>query len=107
MSTHSPYIISDFPKENITLLRQSLETKQVEIENSHSLSPFGGNLYDLLSANFFVDNSIGSFSEELIGKAVEYSYNPNSMTDVEKQKMEYVIKSIGDPIIGSMIEEVK
>ncbi|PWJ68067.1 AAA ATPase domain-containing protein [Fibrobacter sp. UWB8] len=107
MSTHSPYIISDFPKENITLLKQSIETKQVEIENSHSLSPFGGNLYDLLSANFFVDNSIGSFSEELIGKAVEYSYNPNSMTDIEKQKMEYVIKSIGDPIIGSMIEEVK
>lgn len=106
MSTHSPYIISDFPKENITILKQSLETKQVEIENTHSLSPFGGNLYDLLSDNFFVDNSIGSFSEGLIGKAVEYSYDSNSMTDIEIEKMKYVIRSIGDPIIGSMIEEI-
>lgn len=109
-STHSPFIITDLPQNNIVLL--DFDKNQTQVLNNHKVSPFGANLYDLLSNGFFIKNSIGSFSEKLIENAVRYKrgvpvLNLSDKGKVLNEKMEYVIKSIGDPIIGSLIDNVK
>ena len=109
-STHSPFIITDLPQNNIVLL--DFDKNQTQVLNNHKVSPFGANLYDLLSNGFFIKNSIGSFSETLIENAVRYKrgvpvLNLSDKGKVLNEKMEYVIKSIGDPIIGSLIDNVK
>ena len=110
-STHSPFIITDLPRDNITLLdlKDSMKTKVV---NNHKISPFGANLYDLLSEGFFLKNSIGALSEKYIEDLVryrrgKYEFKPNENRDDVKERMDFVFKSIGDPIVGSLINEMK
>jgi len=62
LSTHSPFIISDIPKENISFLENGKEKEEFK-ENENT---FGANLYDILEKGFFLKNSIGNYSEEFI-----------------------------------------
>lgn len=109
-STHSPFIITDLSRDNITLLdlKENMKTKVV---NNHKISPFGANLYDLLSEGFFLKNSIGALSEKYIEDLVryrrgKYEFKPDENRDDVKDRMDFVLKSIGDPIVGSLINEM-
>lgn len=109
ISTHSPFIITDFPNESIVLLDQN-EDKRTIVKNKHEVNPFGANLYDLLNDGFFLENSIGLFSEKLIEALVAYRRNqlddPMLKTFLEKNAV-YIESSIGDPIVRSLVKEMK
>lgn len=100
LTTHSPFIITDLFSENITLLdRKNYGT--VKVSNNHSISPFGGNMYDFLDADgaFFLENSIGAFAEDKIRKA--------SVNILDKDpENEFTRRRVGDPIIKCLINEV-
>lgn len=109
-STHSPFIITDLLRDNITLLDLK-ENSKTKIKNNHKISPFGANLYDLLSDGFFLKNSIGALSEKYIEDLVryrrgKYEFKPDENRDDVKERMDFVFKSIGDPIVGSLINEM-
>lgn len=109
-STHSPFIITDLPRDNIVFLNTDSEGRTF-VDTTYNISPFGANLYDLLSNGFFVGNSVGVFSEKMIEDLVryrrgKYEFEPDEK-DVVKKRMNYVFKSIGDPIVGSLINEMK
>lgn len=67
-STHSPFILSDIPKENIIFLEKG---KQVyPFENGQT---FGANIHTLLSHGFFMkDGLIGEFAKEKIQSIITY-----------------------------------
>lgn len=107
ISTHSPFIITDFPKENLTLLEPNKKTKKLKIINHHSLIPFGANIYDLLSNGFFLENSIGVFSEEKIKTLIQYKYkSPKKRNPIQEETMDYIENSIGDSVIKKIIEQI-
>ena len=56
--THSPFILTDIINQNVLFL-----------DNHATIKTFGANMFDLFQDGFFVENSIGGFSEEYI-KAV-------------------------------------
>ncbi len=62
ISTHSPFIISDIPKNNISFIKDGKEKEEFK-ENENT---FGANLYDILAKGFFLKNSIGLYSEKFI-----------------------------------------
>lgn len=53
--THSPFILTDIINQNVLFL-----------DNHSTIKTFGANMFDLFQDGFFVENSIGSFSEEYI-----------------------------------------
>lgn len=57
IATHSPYMISDVPKENVF----SLEVKEKMVEIKRAEKSFAANIIDILSDTFFLDYSIGEF----------------------------------------------
>jgi len=63
LSTHSPFILSDMPENNILMLEEG-EKK----ENKDRC--FGANIYDLLCNHFFMDEFIGESSKQRIGQFV-------------------------------------
>lgn len=107
ISTHSPFIITDFPKENLVLLDPDPKTNKLNILKKHYVTPFGANIYDLLSDGFFLQNSIGFFSEQQIQEVVRYTQKLKKKREEESEdflkKIEYIKKSIGDPIIQNLI----
>jgi len=94
LTTHSPFFLSDLPKENIIFLEKYKEndndvkngeqkvgncknvTKEVDIQT------FGANIHTLLSHGFFMkDGLIGEFAKEKINEIIDF------LKKVEEEKV--------------------
>ncbi|CAN7557365.1 AAA family ATPase [Peribacillus frigoritolerans] len=67
ITTHSPFIVSDLPKNNIISLEKSLETglcQKVSFNNEEQT--FASNVHSLLSNKFFMNATIGEFAKTKI-----------------------------------------
>ncbi len=113
--SHSPFILSDIPKENILFL-ENIDNKAIQILKDKST--FGANIHDLLKDGFFMNKgSIGEFAKKRITETIQWM---NSISE-EKEKpfkedfellvkdKEYhknIIEIIDEPIIKSKLLEM-
>lgn len=60
--THSPFILSDVPKDNVLFLKKDGHAAKVD-----DMKTFGANIYSILKHSFFLeDGAIGEFSQYII-----------------------------------------
>ncbi|SUX45672.1 AAA family ATPase [Chryseobacterium indoltheticum] len=95
LTSHSPFLISDLPNQNITILDSINGSKN---GTELSIKTFGGNLYDLYSEPFFLENK----------KTSDFAYNhiKNIIQNIESENKEFtkneitkLVDIIGDEII--------
>lgn len=105
--THSPFILSDIPRSNILYM----ETEEDKAKNKKiPTHTFAQNIGDMMYDSFFMDKTIGEFAEGKIRKLIKKKLEKDSskkqllMSDAEEQA---VLKSIGDPVIRSLIDEIE
>ncbi len=68
-ATHSPFILSDLPKENIIFLEKGKQVYPFE----DGKQTFGANIHTLLSHGFFMkDGLMGEFAKDKIQSIIEY-----------------------------------
>ncbi|MDB5222599.1 MAG: hypothetical protein JWN83_1266 [Chitinophagaceae bacterium] len=111
--THSPFILSDIPANNILFLNIDGKPKK----DIDKLKTFGANIHDLLSDSFFLEKGfIGKFAEEKINSVINWcneiddklteqntiSQEERLSTDEAKQ----IIDIIDDPIIKIKLIEM-
>lgn len=126
LTTHSPLILSDIPKNNVVFLKKWQEERDREkhpeaiieegncfvVPQKHTPQTFGANIHTLLANSFFLDSTMGSFAEEKIRDLVSEIKVINQKTSDlnEEKKKEYLdqikqqIDIIGEPILKSKIE---
>jgi hypothetical protein len=61
IATHSPFILSDIVDEQIIYIKDRSDL---------DINTFGANIYDIFDKGFFLENSIGKYSEDII-KAID------------------------------------
>jgi hypothetical protein len=105
--THSPFILSDIPRSNILYM----ETEEDKAKNKKlPTHTFAQNIGDMMYDSFFMEKTIGDFAEGKIRKLIKKRLEKDStkkqllMSDAEEQA---VLKSIGDPVIRSLIDEIE
>ena len=99
ITTHSPFILSDLPKENIVFLERG---KQV----LPHIETFGANIHTLLSHGFFMrDGLIGEFAKEKINEAIGY-LNKKELSVDEIEYCENIISIIGEPILKRQLQKI-
>ncbi len=90
-STHSPFILSDIPSQNVLRLENGEPLKQKSEMNS-----FAANMYDLLDDDFFLCNGvIGEFAREkvqILSRKAQYGKEDLKMIDL-----------IGDEFLRSVL----
>jgi len=94
LATHSPFIVSDIPKENIIFLEKG---KQVHPE----INSFGANIHTLLSDGFFMKKGLmGKFAKTKISKIIK-KLNSKNYKAKKKKKIEIlqIINSIGEDFL--------
>lgn len=91
VTSHSPLILSDLPKESTNFFGYDIEAEK---------SFFGANLYDLYSEGFTVNKTVGEFSYRKI-KAISSSIK-NKKSDPLLSKM---IDIIGDDFLRKVLKE--
>jgi len=105
-TTHSPFLISDLPKQNIIFLDKD-DTENCKVVNGlkEKKQTFGANIHTLLSDSFFMEDGLmGEFAkgkiDEIIKNLKDEHYNPERKV---KENILLVIKSIGEPFLKSKI----
>lgn len=119
LTTHSPYLLSDLPSENVRLLRKGIRGK-AEIVPSENYSSFGSNIHTLLSDGFFLkDGTIGEFAKNRIQEVIQYlnlfikdgktiaqkSYAKHKWLNKHENVLEF-IGMIGDNILRNKLLEM-
>lgn len=83
LTNHSPFILSDLPKENVIFLKDG---KQIDVD----IDTFGANIHTLLSHGFFMkDGLMGGFAKEKIQSIIKY-HNELSKKELNKKENEFL-----------------
>ena len=122
--THSPFILSDIPKQNVLFLENG---RSINYENKNT---FGANITDLLADSFFInDGLIGDFAKEKISITLEWlkrkaneKRKKNNQKDLfkkenitvlefenESEEIEYhkkIINLIDEPLVKNKLKEM-
>ncbi len=99
ITSHSPFILSDLPKENIIFLEKG---KQVY----PNIETFGANIHTLLSHGFFMKEGLmGEFAKSKINKAIKY-LNKKELTPEETDYCENIISIVGEPILKRQLQKM-
>jgi predicted ATP-binding protein involved in virulence len=66
-ATHSPFLLSDLPKENVIFLKKDKDGKCQNVSDIINIETFGANIHTLLSHGFFMNGGLmGEFAKSKI-----------------------------------------
>lgn len=101
IASHSPIIISDFPKDNIIFLDKNETDGTCRVVDSISReNTFGANIHTLYRNSFFIDGlPIGEFAK----KKINQLFNELENAEAIRPTMLKEIQMIGEPIIRDQL----
>ncbi len=97
--THSPFILSDLPKENIIFMKEGKN-----VSDEVDIKTFGANIHTLLTHGFFMEDGLmGEYAKSKIDEVIKYLNDEDSeiKSNEEAQK---IINIIGEPIIKKELQ---
>ncbi|MGE4457426.1 MAG: AAA family ATPase, partial [Arcobacteraceae bacterium] len=102
ITSHSPFILSDLPKENVIFLEKG---KQVYPFDNNQQT-FGANIHTLLSHGFFMkDGLMGEFAKGKINEAITL-LNQKTLSENKINFCENIISIIGEPILKRQLQKM-
>lgn len=106
ITSHSPFLASDLPKENIIFLERD-ENQKTNISdlNEHKLT-FASNIHSLYSDAFFLKGAtIGAFSKDILNEIIDY-LKSDDFSEEKNNKYRSIIQIIGEPVIKRKLEDL-
>lgn len=102
-ATHSPFILSDIPKENILYLK-----KGIGCSEDVKVNPLGANINDVLHQSFFLDKGfMGDYIKECLENLINYMTHSERQNDeFWKSHAEKLILAIGDPFLRDQLTDM-
>lgn len=100
-STHSPFILSDIPSQNI------LKLENGKPKPNESINSFAANIYDLLNDEFFLKNgAVGAYAQNFINSLIDEieTINPDTEKKIINQ-LNSKISIVGDELIRYGLED--
>lgn len=101
LTTHSPLLISDIPKQCITIADSKTDQELLKAEDitSHAIQTFGANLYDIYSSSFGLKNQrSGNLSSQYINNILEI-LDKNILNAIDVENLNSALTIIGDELI--------
>ena len=102
IATHSPYILSDFPKSNVLCLVKGAVYQDRIYQTA---STFAANVYDILNNRFFMDDFIGRFAVEKLEEIIEIVKEGEGISLGEYKRRLVMVELIGDVFIREKLKE--
>lgn len=101
LTSHSPFLVSDLPRDNILFLINGKEEKSFDIKET-----FGANIHTLLSNRFFIKNGLmGEYAKDTIEEVIDFlNNNKSKMQSIDT--VEKIINIIGEPVLKMRLEQM-
>lgn len=104
--THSPFVLSDVPKNRILYLKEG----EVEMKGNQT---FAANVHDLLYNQFFIQNSIGEVAWASVREIIDVYRNESGLSEKEKQRFfdkydyyRHFLNLIGEKYLKNTLSEM-
>ena len=102
ITTHSPFILSDLPKENVIFLKDGKQIDALEKKQT-----FGANIHTLLSDGFFMEGGLmGEFAKSKIDEVIDLLNSTGKLEDKELKLCKDVVSIIGEPILKKQLQRM-
>lgn len=99
LATHSPFVLSDLPKNNILYLERGRDVSE-EVEGK----TLGANINDALANSFFLKHGfIGEYAKKKIKSMLEDIKENKSIQDTTWEEYEKLINNVGDPYLQKQL----
>jgi len=107
LTSHSPFLLSDIPKQNIIFLDKDEKGNCKVVDGlKEKKQTFGANIHTLLSDSFFMEDGLmGKFAKSKIDKAIEL-LNQEQLNEDELKYCEQIISIIGEPIVKNQLQRM-
>ncbi|WP_370391074.1 AAA family ATPase [uncultured Winogradskyella sp.] len=103
LTSHSPFLVSDLPKQNLVFLGRDSDNLTSDINKDDNVKTFAGNLGELYIDAFFMDgNLISRFAANEIQKVVDKINRKEKLTTDDKK----VVELIGEDLIRIQINNL-
>ena len=107
ITTHSPFIVSDVPKEHITCINIQKDTSG----NTHRIAKkaefgFMSNFYDIIQSDFFITSPIGEHAKYLFEKTIKRITSWDEYDEHEIDIVNGIISSIGEDMIRAKLQQL-
>jgi len=106
LTSHSPFLLSDIPKQNIIFLdRYKKDEEENQKEGNCKVvdglsQTFGANIHTLLSDSFFMkDGLMGEFAKGKINEIIDFFNAKNEVYKDKQDKLLKTINTIGEPFL--------
>lgn len=97
ITTHSPFLLSDIPIDNILSLEDG-KPKKINLRNT-----FCANVYDLLNNPFFMNQFIGDFASDKLDDLIEEVNKDGYFNKMTYDKLYARVEMIGDDFIHDQL----
>jgi predicted ATP-dependent endonuclease of OLD family len=116
ITSHSPFVISDLPRQN-TILLNKVKGRCEVVDSDEFDRTFGANIHELYTKSFFLDKGlIGEFAKNKIQDAIRYlkhnslnpesELNPKPIEDWDRNKVKDLISIVGEPLISERLQKL-
>lgn len=96
--THSPFILSDIPRQQVLFLRDGRPDRSMQEDT------FGANIHTLLQNGFFLNAvPVGEFAKEKISKMFETLNRSDNISQDELATLEKEIPLVSEPLLRSQL----
>jgi len=107
LTSHSPFLLSDIPKQNIIFLDKDENGNCKVVDGlKEKKQTFGANIHTLLSDSFFMEDGLmGEFAKGKIDDVINYLHGKESKikNNNEAQKLIHII---GEPIVKNQLQRM-
>jgi len=106
ITSHSPFILSDIPKENIIFLDKDDKGNCKVVDGlKEKKQTFGANIHTLLSDSFFMDDGLmGEFAKAKINEVITLLNSKRKLSKKNQKFCEDIISIIGEPILRKTLQ---
>ena len=102
VTTHSPFLLSDIPLQNVLFLKDGKVVKNRELKN-----PFAANVNDILVQSFFLENGfMGEFVKMRILSLIKFLTKDNRSREWNMEKARNFISIIGEPLLKEQLKKL-
>ncbi len=107
-TTHSPFLLSDIPKQNIIFLDTYDDGRCKVLKHNEVINKkqtFGANIHTLLSDSFFMEDGLmGEFAKSKINEVIALLLKEEQLSKDEIKTCKQIISIIGEPILQKTLE---
>ena len=103
ISTHSPFVLSDIPKDNILYLE-----KGNDVSRKIDVNPFAANVNDVLYQSFFLKKGfVGLFAQKKIDSLTSFLVDGKNKEEWSEESALFFIENIvGEPVLKKCLKSL-